>query len=53
LGVDEGMVGSSGSPTRVVKVFFPERTRKGEILQGDLASQVETLVEKLRQAKAL
>jgi len=53
LGVDEGMVGSSGSPTRVVKVFFPERTHKGEILQGDLASQVETLVEKLRQAKAL
>jgi len=53
LGVDEGMVGLSGSPTRVVKVFFPERTCQGEILQGDLATQVETLIEKLRQVKAL
>jgi len=53
LGLDEGMVGASGSPTRVIRVFFPERARKGEILDGDLASQVEALVEKLRQAKAL
>jgi len=37
----------------VIRVFFPERARKGEILDGDLASQVEALVEKLRQAKAL
>lgn len=50
LGVERNSVGSSGSFTRVVKVFSPQRTPKGEILQGDLESQVGRLVDKLRPA---
>ncbi len=51
LGVDKNMIGLSGSATRVIKVFFPQRVRHGEIFQGDLESQVEVLVDKLRDAK--
>lgn len=51
LGVDKDMVGLSGSATRVIKVFFPQRTHRGEILQGDLEGQVESLIDKLREAK--
>jgi electron transfer flavoprotein beta subunit len=48
LGVDEGLVGLSGSATRVIKVFFPQRTCQGEIFQGALESQVECLTGKLK-----
>lgn len=51
LGVDENMVGLAGSFTRVIKVFFPQRVRCGEILQGELEDQVESLVNRLRDAK--
>jgi electron transfer flavoprotein beta subunit len=53
LDVDKNMVGLSGSATRVIKVFFPQRVHRGEILQGDMASQVESLIDKLRGAKVL
>ena len=51
LGVNEGVVGLSGSATRVIKIFFPERVHRGEILQGSLESQVESLIDKLGDAK--
>lgn len=51
LGVDEGMVGLSGSATTVVRVFFPERIHEGEMLDGDPESQVDALLEKLREAR--
>lgn len=53
LGVDKNMVGLSGSFTRVIKVFFPQRVGHGEILQGELVSQVEVLIDKLRDAKLI
>jgi len=53
LGIDKGLVGLSGSATRVVKIFFPQRVCRSEILQGDLESQVDTLVDKLREAKII
>jgi len=53
LDVDKNMVGLSGSATRVIKVFFPQRIRRGEILQGELESQVESLVNKLRDTKII
>jgi electron transfer flavoprotein beta subunit len=53
LGIDPAMVGSAGSPTRVAKVFFPQRSGKSEMLQGGPESQVEQVVEKLRQARAI
>lgn len=53
LGVDKNMVGLSGSATRVIKIFFPQRERRGELLQGDLETQVESLIDKLRDAKLI
>lgn len=53
LDVDMSKVGLAGSPTRVARVFFPERAKQGELLQGSPESQVEQLVEKLRQAKVI
>ncbi len=51
LGIDTNLVGLSGSATKVVKIFFPQRAHHGEILQGDPEEQVATLIEKLREAK--
>ena len=53
LGVDKNSVGSAGSFTKVVKIFFPQRTRRCEILQGDTETQLECLVNKLRDAKVI
>ncbi len=53
LGVDQDMVGLSGSATRVVKIFFPQRARHGEILQGSPESQAESLIDKLRETKLI
>ena len=48
LGVDRDMVGLPGSGTQVIKIFFPQRTHQAEMLAGDLASQVESLIGKLK-----
>jgi electron transfer flavoprotein beta subunit len=53
LGVDPGKVGLSGSFTRVIKVFSPQRTCQAEIFQGELESQVERLVGKLKDAELI
>ena len=53
LGVDENRIGQRGSATRVIKVFFPQRVHQGEIFQGDPESQVESLIERLREAKII
>jgi electron transfer flavoprotein beta subunit len=53
LGVDPAKVGAAGSPARVSRVFFPQRQTKSEMLQGSPESQVEQLVERLRQARAI
>jgi electron transfer flavoprotein beta subunit len=51
LAVDENRVGRNGSPTWVIKIFFPERTAKGEIIAGTPEEQVESLVDKLKSTK--
>jgi len=51
LGIDNNMVGLSGSATRVIEIFFPQRISRGEIFQGELESQVASLVDKLREAR--
>ena len=50
LGVDSTRVGLSGSFTRVIKVFFPERSCQAEVFQGEPEEQVECLVGKLKDA---
>ena len=49
--VDEDRVGLAGSATWVVKVFFPQRVKQGEMLEGEPESQVDALIEKLRDLK--
>ncbi len=49
LGVDINKVGLSGSPTRVVDFSIPGRAAGGELLQGSPESQVEQLLEKLKE----
>jgi electron transfer flavoprotein beta subunit len=51
LALDPNSVGLAGSSTQVVKVFFPQRISKAEMLTGDINQQVDTLVEKLRATK--
>jgi electron transfer flavoprotein beta subunit len=53
LGVDKEMVGLAGSGTQVIKVFFPQRVCQAEMLEGDLESQVESLIDKLKGASLL
>jgi electron transfer flavoprotein beta subunit len=47
IGVEEEKAGIAGSPTRVVKVFFPKRERRSEMLQGSLEEQSDQLLERL------
>ena len=49
IGVEGDKAGISGSPTRVVKIFFPKREQKSEIMQGNLEEQVDQLVQKLEE----
>jgi electron transfer flavoprotein beta subunit len=53
LGVDKDMVGLPGSSTQVIKVFFPQRVCQAEMLEGDLESQVASLIDRLRGASLL
>ena len=47
IGVEEDKAGIAGSPTRVVKIFFPKREHKSEMLQGTPEEQAGQLVERL------
>jgi len=53
LGLDPARVGSQGSPLRTVRVSRPQRSAQGEMLQGSPESQVDQLIEKLRQSRIL
>jgi electron transfer flavoprotein beta subunit len=53
LGVEKNTVGLAGSATRVTKIFFPQRVHHGEMLEGNLESQIEGLLDKLRSAKVI
>jgi len=47
IGVEAEKAGLNGSPTRVVKIFFPKRERKSEMLKGNSGEQVDQLIKKL------
>jgi len=48
IGADPNLCGFCGSPTVVTRIFAPERTRSGEILEGATEERVTTLVTRLR-----
>ena len=49
IGAEPDKAGIPGSPTRVVKIFFPKREHRSEMLQGTLEEQVAKLVERLEK----
>jgi electron transfer flavoprotein beta subunit len=49
IGVEGDKAGIAGSPTRVVKIFFPKREHESEMLQGSTEQQVDKLLEKLEE----
>lgn len=53
LNIAPEKVGVSGSPTRVIKVFFPQRVRQGQVLKGKPEEQVDQLAEKLQELKLI
>jgi electron transfer flavoprotein beta subunit len=53
IGAELSLVGLSGSATRVVKIFFPQRETHGEKFSGTLECQVDSLLEKLRTSKSI
>ncbi len=53
LGVDPNMVGRAGSATWVVKIFFPQRVHRAEILPGSAEAQVDSLISKLKEARLI
>jgi electron transfer flavoprotein beta subunit len=50
IGVDPSEAGVAGSATRVVRIFFPQRTHRSEMLEGSPEEQVDQLVQKLEEA---
>jgi electron transfer flavoprotein beta subunit len=53
IGIDAGLCGLTGSPTRVVRSFAPELKGSGEMLEGAPQAMAETLISKLRERHAL
>jgi electron transfer flavoprotein beta subunit len=53
LEVDLNMVGRAGSATWVVKIFFPQRVHRAEVLPGNVETQVESLISKLKEARLI
>ena len=51
LGIDKNRAGLPGSATRVIRVFFPQRVHRGEMLQGDPQIQVGSLIDKLKESR--
>ncbi|HHY47896.1 MAG TPA: electron transfer flavoprotein subunit beta/FixA family protein [Firmicutes bacterium] len=50
LGVEAQQVGLAGSPTRVIRVFSPERQRRAEMLTGSPEAVARLLVDRLMTA---
>lgn len=53
LNEDAARFGLSGSPTQVVETYVPEHQKDSEILTGTVEHQVDTLVNKLKEAGVL
>ena len=49
LDVDEKLCGLAGSPTQVVKIFTPERTRECRLIEGSAEEQAKVLASELKK----
>lgn len=53
IGCDNERIGLAGSPTQVVKIFYPSPRKGGEKLCGECQDMACKLVEKLRESKLI
>jgi electron transfer flavoprotein beta subunit len=53
IGVTTADVGLAGSLTHVIKTFAPKFERRGEMLSGDTADMVQTLVGQLQEQRLI
>lgn len=53
LKVPEAMLGLAASPTKVKRIFEPERTRRAELLDGEPSLMVAQLIKKLQELHVL
>ncbi|MDI6640848.1 MAG: electron transfer flavoprotein subunit beta/FixA family protein, partial [Elusimicrobiota bacterium] len=51
--VDENRIGLDGSPTKVIKIFYPEPRKGGEKFTGEPQHQAKQLVAKLKELQLL
>jgi electron transfer flavoprotein alpha/beta subunit len=51
LDVDPNAIGLNGSPTKVKRIFTPQRQTNGQIIEGEPKEAAAMLFEKLREAK--
>ncbi|MBU2614679.1 MAG: electron transfer flavoprotein subunit beta, partial [Elusimicrobia bacterium] len=50
---DTNRIGLSGSPTQVMKIFYPPARQGGEKLHGESQEQAQQLVSKLKEMKVI
>jgi electron transfer flavoprotein beta subunit len=48
LDADPERLGRTGSPTWVIKIFYPQREKKAEMIEGEPSDQVSRLLDKLK-----
>ncbi len=48
LGADSSLTGLNGSPTKVIKIFTPEKTKKGKIYKGDIKTVVKEFLKDIQ-----
>jgi electron transfer flavoprotein beta subunit len=53
IDVEKENAGLAGSSTQVVKIFFPQRIQHAEMIKGDPETQVNSLIEKLKEVKLI
>lgn len=53
LEADPERLGHTGSPTWVIKIFYPQRESTAEMIEGEPAEQVSRLIEKLKEDRFL
>jgi electron transfer flavoprotein beta subunit len=53
IGADPARIGLTGSPTQVVKIFYPPARQGGEKIAGDAQESASKLVVKLKELKVI
>jgi electron transfer flavoprotein beta subunit len=50
---EKDRVGRAGSATVIVKTFVPKKVQRGQLLDGTVEEQIESLINKLREGKVI